>query len=607
MRSIGARLVLGALLVSFLVALVAAFAIQEQLDSAEAAAKLEAEHVATALAYSSIDEVLNKDKKPLQKYVEGLHLLYKRDITVVDLTKRRIADTDVADVGSVYDHDRDGEVGQTLKDGRARYFTETSALFPAGTRQIVVPIRRDETRAGSPIVAAAIMEYTPIYNDLLEVAKAKIRLIVGAAAACVVLALLASLATARRITQPLNALTRAAADLAAGRFDTQVDADRHDEIGALARAFNDMAAGLKESQGKLLAYGRELESKVAARTAELSERNREITLFSKVNDFLQASDTEVEAYSVISRTATQLFPGDSGALFVTSASRNMVEANATWGPSPPDNVVFPPNDCWALRRGQGHLVLGNEMRCRHVAEDGRMYACLPLVAQGETLGILHVLDGPAAEDKAGEERMQEKFRLARNFAENIGLAIANLKLRDAMRSLSIRDPLTGLFNRRYAEETLLQELFRAKRQSTNVAVMMLDIDHFKQFNDTFGHDGGDAVLRELGAYLRDQIRGSDVISRYGGEEFLILLSPTTPEGARMRAEQIRDGVKLLSVRHARKSLGAITISVGMAVFPDHASEAEALVKAADIALYQAKQAGRDRVVVFGGKVDQPAS
>ncbi len=582
------------------------FSIQQQLDTAETAAKIEAEHLATALAYSSMGEVVNKDKKPLQNYVDGLHLIYHRDITLVDLKKTRIADSDAGDVGNVYEHDQNNEVGQTLKDGQPRHFTEVSPLFPSGTRQIVVSIRK-EARGGSPVIGAVIMEYTPIYDELLGIAQAKIRLIVLAAAVCVVLALLASLMIATRITKPLTALTRAAADLASGKFETKVNVDRRDEIGVLAKAFNDMAVELKESQSKLLAHGRELESKVAARTAELSERNREITLFSKINDFLQASDTEAEAYSVISRTATQLFPDDSGALFVISASRNMVEANATWGPTPPTNVVFPPNDCWALRRGQGHLVLGNEVRCWHVAEDGRMYACLPLVAQGETLGILHLSNGPSADDKAGEDHMAEKFRLAKGFAENIGLAIANLKLRDAMRSLSIRDPLTGLFNRRYMEESLTQELFRAKRQSTQLAVMMLDIDHFKQFNDSFGHDGGDAVLRELGVYLKKQVRGSDVICRYGGEEFLVLLSPTTMEGARMRAEQIRDGVKLLSVRHARKSLGTITISVGMAVFPEHASEPEALVKAADIALYQAKQGGRDRVVVFAGKADQTAS
>jgi len=605
--SIRSRLVLGALLISLLVVFVAALAVEEQLNSAEAAAKLEAEHLATALAYSSIARIAGGDRKSLQKYVEGLHLLYHRDTTIVDRSKTRIADSDAGDVGNVYQHDQGNEVGRTLKDGKPRHFTEVSPLFPSGTKQIVVPIREENAAGNGSILGGIILEYSPIYDELLGVAKARIRLILAAAAFCVVLALLVGLIVAGRIATPLTALTRAAADLASGKFDTKVAVDRRDEIGALARAFDEMAVGLKQSQDRLLDHGRELESKVAARTAELSERNREITLFGKINDFLQASDTEAEAYSVVSRTATQLFPEDSGALFVISPSRNMVEASATWGAAPPANIVFSPNDCWALRRGQGHLVVRDEMRCRHVAGDGRMYACLPLVAQGETLGILHLVNGPPAADKAGEDRMQEKFRLAKGFAENIGLAIANLKLRDAMRRMSIRDPLTGLFNRRYAEETLTQEIFRAKRQSTRIAVMMLDIDHFKQFNDSFGHDGGDAVLRELGAYLTDQIRGSDVISRFGGEEFLLLLSPTTLEGARKRAEQIREGVKLLAVRHARKSLGTITISVGMAVFPDHAAEPEALVKAADIALYQAKQAGRDRVVVFGGKIDQPAA
>ncbi len=604
-HSIKSRLILGAILISLLVVFIAALAVEEQLKTAEAAARLEAEHLATTLAYSSVTRL--KDRKALQNYVDGLHLIYHRDTTVVGLNKTRIADSDVGDVSNVYDHDEGNEVGQTLKDGKPRHFIEVSPLFPSGTKQIVVPIREEQAAGNGSILGAIILEYTPIYDELLELAKAKIRLIVASAAACVALALLVSLIVAGRIARPLTALTRAAADLASGKFDTKVEAGRPDEIGALARAFNEMAAGLKESQDSLLAHGRELESKVAARTAELSERNREITLFSRINDFLQASDTEAEVYSVISRTATQLFPEDSGALFVISPSRNMVEASATWGATPPANVVFPPNDCWALRRGQGHLVLGNEVRCRHVADDPRMYACLPLMAQGETLGILHVANGPSGRGKADEDRMTEKFRLAKNFAENIGLAIANQKLRDAMRSLSIRDQLTGLFNRRYAEESLAQEIFRAKRQSVQLAVMMLDIDHFKKFNDSSGHDGGDAVLRELGVFLKNQVRGSDVICRYGGEEFLLLLSPTTLEGARMRAEALRDGVKLLAVRHARKSLGTITISVGMAVFPDHASEVEALVKAADIALYQAKQAGRDRVVVFGEKVDQPAT
>jgi diguanylate cyclase (GGDEF)-like protein len=164
--------------------------------------------------------------------------------------------------------------------------------------------------------------------------------------------------------------------------------------------------------------------------------------------------------------------------------------------------------------------------------------------------------------------------------------------------------MTGLYNRRYMAEVLAQELFRAKRQSTQLALVMLDIDHFKQFNDSFGHDGGDAILRELGKYLKSEVRGSDVVCRYGGEEFMLMLAPAALEGVRARAEQLRDGVKRLSLHHAHKNLGTITISLGIAIFPDHASEAETLIKAADIALYQAKQAGRDRVVVFVGKVER---
>jgi diguanylate cyclase (GGDEF)-like protein len=600
MRSISFKLVAGAVLLSLLVAVVAAVAIVQQLDTAEAAARLEAENLATVLAYSSAPA--QKDRKQLQALVVGLHEIYHRDLTIVDTAKVGIADSDVGDVGNVYRHDLGGEVALTMKDGKPRQFTEVSPLFPQGTRVVVVASYAGRPRS-SAIAGAVILEYTPIYEELVGRAKQSIALVALAAAGCIVLALAVGVLVARRITRPIVALTRAAAGLAAGNFDRVAVSARADEVGRLGQAFNDMASQLQDNQEALHAHGRELEARVAQRTAQLSERNREITLFSRIGEFLQASDTESEAYSVISNSAAQLFPKESGALYVMSPSRNLVEANAAWGESPPANVVFPPNDCWALRRGQAHVCAGDEVRCRHVGQDGRLYACLPLIANGETLGILHVVNGVADAEGAGAARLADNVRLAKSFAEHIGLAIANLRLRDAMRSLSIRDPLTGLFNRRYMEEALAQELFRAKRQSAPLVLMMLDIDHFKRFNDEFGHDGGDAVLRELGAYLKKVVRGSDVVCRYGGEEFMLLLSPTTLEGARLRAEALREGVRNLAVRHARASLGTITVSVGLAVFPEHGAEPEALIKAADIALYQAKQAGRDRVVVYAGRAD----
>ena len=412
-----------------------------------------------------------------------------------------------------------------------------------------------------------------------------------------------------------------------------------DQIGALAAAFGSTAADLKDNQDKLLSYGRGLETLISERTAELanekakleqsvvertaelsganaelrqqaaelSKRNQEITLFSKMNDFLQTSTTEAEAYSVISEVVTQLFPADSGAVFVLSASRNMLEAAAVWGPAPPANVIFPPTECWAHRRGQSHLFLGHDRQCAHVGDAAHMYICLPLLAQGETLGILHIVDGPAKggrdekDEKDDEARMAEKCQLAKILADNVGLGIANLKLRESMRNLSIRDPLTALFNRRYREEALAQELHRTRRNGAQLAVIMIDIDHFKQFNDNFGHDAGDAVLRILGEFLNKHVRGSDIACRYGGEEFILILSPTSAEGARQRAEKIREGASGLSVQHANRDLGAITLSLGVAIYPDHAAEAPALIKAADVALYEAKHAGRNRVGMASGK------
>jgi diguanylate cyclase (GGDEF)-like protein len=409
-----------------------------------------------------------------------------------------------------------------------------------------------------------------------------------------------------------------------------------DELGDLAAAFGRMAADLKDSQDKLLSYGQGLESIVSERTAELahqkanlevrvvertaqlnaandelrsqanelSKRNQEITLFSKMNDFLQTSTTEAEAYSVITETVLQLFPDDSGAVFVLNDSRDMLEAAAVWGALPPANLIFPPNDCWAHRRGQVHLGLGLEGRCPHVTDDGHMYICLTLLAQGETLGILYLVDGPVKSDRADEARMLEKGKLAKILADNIGLGIANLKLRESMRDMAVRDPLTRLFNRRYMHEALGQEQHRAKRNLAQLAVVMIDIDHFKQFNDSFGHDGGDAVLSAFGAFLASAVRRSDIACRYGGEEFALVLSPTTPEGARQRAEKIREDATLLKVRHANEDLGAIALSVGVAMFPENGSDTAAILKAADVALYRAKLGGRNRVVMSEEKSER---
>jgi len=176
----------------------------------------------------------------------------------------------------------------------------------------------------------------------------------------------------------------------------------------------------------------------------------------------------------------------------------------------------------------------------------------------------------------------------------------DLELKKAMQDLqeqAITDPLTGLHNTRYLRELLPREMLRAKRKDNPLAAIMIDVDHFKRVNDSLGHEAGDEVLKELGALFKKSIRGSDIACRYGGEEFAIILADATSEGARRKAEDIRAAVKGLELHHGGKPIGGLTVSLGVALFPYHADQATTLLRKADEALYQAKDTGRDRVVV----------
>lgn len=217
--------------------------------------------------------------------------------------------------------------------------------------------------------------------------------------------------------------------------------------------------------------------------------------------------------------------------------------------------------------------------------------CVPMMAQGEALGILYLTSQKPGYFTPAKEQ------LAVTVAEHIGLALANLKLREALQQQSIRDSLTGLYNRRYLEESLEREISRAIRLKQTLGVIMIDVDHFKRYNDSYGHDGGDAVLRELGRFLQEKFRGSDIACRYGGEEFTVIVPEASLETIIRRAEFIREGIKRLKLQHRRQQLGSITVSLGVAIFPDRGLTGEAVIAAADGALYEAKKQGRDRVIV----------
>jgi diguanylate cyclase (GGDEF)-like protein len=258
--------------------------------------------------------------------------------------------------------------------------------------------------------------------------------------------------------------------------------------------------------------------------------------------------------------------------------------------------LIAPGDCWALRRGQPHHVDGRSggQRCAHIDHSGSVAGistlCVPLVAQGDTVGLLHVSAMPGAGDDDNEAE------LVTSVGEQLAMAMANLRLRETLRVQSLRDPLTGLFNRRYLEENLARELQRCERRSLPLSLLMLDVDNFKRFNDQHGHAAGDAVLSHVGRTLEALVRGEDLACRYGGEEFTLILPEADAATAIARAETIRRTVAMTTLLHMGQTLGPVTMSIGVASFPADGATPEVLLGLADASLYRAKAEGRDRVV-----------
>ncbi|MGH8661216.1 MAG: sensor domain-containing diguanylate cyclase [Burkholderiales bacterium] len=346
---------------------------------------------------------------------------------------------------------------------------------------------------------------------------------------------------------------------------------------------------------------RQSNEELVQRLAELEQRDRDHLALGKLSNYLKSCISSDEACAVITAFCPQLIPSDAGTLYRINSPGGYLERIAGWGEITHEEKLFTVQDCWALRRGQPHWTSGARtgLLCQHAtgsAESIFPYMCLPLAAHGESVGLLFLqrLQTAARAQEVGVAP-ESKLQLATAVGEEISLALANLKLRDTLRQQSLRDPLTGLYNRRFLEEYLVHERVRATRKNRPLSVIMLDIDHFKRVNDTFGHDAGDAVLRRMGLVLQGHVRGSDIACRIGGEEFALLLPEASLVTAYQRAERILDTVRHMQIKYRGQVLGAITISLGVAAFPKHGDTPEALIRAADQALYQAKQGGRNKL------------
>lgn len=345
----------------------------------------------------------------------------------------------------------------------------------------------------------------------------------------------------------------------------------------------------------------EAESKIRNRNldeqvAELKRVNAEVSLSNEMADLLQSCLNLQEATEVFSDYSTRLFPETSGYLGVLTPSRTAIEILLSWG-SPQKETLFRPDDCWALRRGQIHIVAsdGKGIHCNHL-KDGTPSLCAPMMASGEGLGILCVQT----------LRARDIIGLATSVSGRVAAALANFRLRDTLKGQSTKDALTGLFNCRMLEESLAWEFLRSERHQRPLSIIALDIDHFKAVNDTYGHDAGNTALRAVADAMKASIRKEDILCRSGGEEFTVLLAETSLASAKIVADKVLNAVRALQIVDNGKLLPRVTVSAGISTSPEHASSAAQLLRVADAALYAAKHGGRDKAcAAVGDKIDAP--
>ena len=327
---------------------------------------------------------------------------------------------------------------------------------------------------------------------------------------------------------------------------------------------------------------------------ELEQRTHEMTLLSEMGDILRACMNTKEVYEVIVKVAQEIFPVQGGALYVIGPLRNIVESVAEWGDSKGMELTFTPDECWALRRGRIHCVENTRtgLLCKHLQKPAPSgYLCVPMMAQSEAIGILHLTQ---PDDMQLPEAKQ---KIAMAMAEHVAMALSNLRLHETLRNQSIRDQLTGLFNRSFMEEALELEIRRAVRSQHSLTIIMLAIDNFQGFTEKHGIDAGDTLLHNVGTLLRANIRKGDIACRYSGQSFVLILPQGSFEVIRQRSENLRERIDTSEWNLPNHKGLRTTVSIGLAVFPGHGQTIEGLLRSAEAALNRARSSGGNMVVV----------
>ncbi|MEP3046529.1 MAG: diguanylate cyclase [Roseibium sp.] len=329
-----------------------------------------------------------------------------------------------------------------------------------------------------------------------------------------------------------------------------------------------------------------------------TERRRERKILSQMSEWLFSARSQNELHRVISSSMAKMFPGTVGSFFVYSNSRDVLENVCAWGEEPSHKHIHA-DECWSLRRGRAYSHGTTEIyfACEHVEQSENVYFCLPIIAHGDTIGLMHIafpdlpLDG--RDNVQVRDAILTTWELALICAEQVSLAIANVKLHDELQQNSVKDALTGLWNRRWFVDRAHREIKRAAENDNPFTVISLDIDHFKKFNDTYGHDAGDMVLKTFSIKLQEQFTEKLFPCRLGGEEFAILCCGTDLSEITHRLNDLRAVIVGHNIIYDGKQLPPITFSSGIARLKE-GEDLEAFMKRSDDALYVAKAEGRGR-------------
>lgn len=323
--------------------------------------------------------------------------------------------------------------------------------------------------------------------------------------------------------------------------------------------------------------------------ASVIERTAALSTLQELGSMLAMCHNLEEAGNVIGAQLPILIPDSCGALALMNNSRDLMVVDHEWGGVWSKGEFYPPDTCWSLRKNEVHVSGNGQLACQHLTADAADSICIPLMAQGETLGIIHL------RGNAQKSLPEKSLAMAHSIGKEVAVAISNLKLRQSLEQQALHDPLTGLYNRRHLMDQFSNISAKANQKDQPFCLLIVDVDHFKKYNDQYGHDAGDYVLTQLAKQFRKSLGTSDIACRMGGEEFAIILANSDVDQADEFANRLRSDIENLNLIFQGRPLGEITISIGLSSYPDEGTTLQGLIKSADELLYVAKNSGRNRV------------